>query len=44
MLERVPTAMQLAGAGLVVAAGLLTVGGRPSPEVDEVTAAPDGDG
>lgn len=44
MLERVPTPMQLAGAGLVVAAGLLTVGGRPSAEVDEVTAAPDGDG
>lgn len=43
-LARVPTLTQLAGAGLVVAAGLLTVGGSSGPRSEEVSAAPDGDG
>lgn len=43
-LARVPTLTQLAGAGLVVAAGLLTVGGAPGPKSEEVSAAPGGDG
>lgn len=39
MLARVPTPMQILGAGLVVAAGLLTIGAGAAPN-----AAPDGDG
>lgn len=43
MLARVPTPTQIAGAGLVITAGLLTVGGAAGPR-EEAGAAPDGDG
>lgn len=42
LLERLPTLVQLAGAALVVAAGLLTV--TRSPRAEEASASPDGDG
>lgn len=42
ILGRLPSLLQLAGAALIVAAGLLTV--TRSPRAEEASAAPDGDG
>lgn len=44
IMNRAPTMLQVAGAALVVTAGLLTISGRDPAASGEVTAAPDGDG